>query len=209
MHISARTRPPGCWALSVLSAFSAAACAHAAGPGPRPPVRPAAETAGAVAPSATPAPSCDDAAHRALDFWLGDWDVAIRSRSSPESTEWTASLGTNRVRAILGRCAVQETFHADGPPAPWNGTSLSTYDPAEKAWRQTWVDDSGAYLAFRGGVEGDTFVLYGEPRAVGGRPRQMRMVFGGISAGALLWTWEAKVDALPWATVMEIRYTRR
>jgi hypothetical protein len=148
-----------------------------------------------------------------MDFWLGDWDVAIRARTSPESNEWQEAGGTNHVTAPLGRCAVMEQFRADGPGQPWAGTSVSTYVPQLHAWRQTWVDDGGSYLAFHGGVEGESFVLYGEPRppvdAAHG-PTQMRMVFHHATRDALEWSWQRGTPGgATWTPVMEIHYARQ
>src|SRR5215470_3060682 len=121
----------------------------------------------AVAPAAGAAPSasCGAPEHRQLDFWVGDWDLVVRARSAPGKDDWGEAKGTQHIEAILGGCAISETFAADGPQEPWAGRSYSSYQPAQKAWRQTWVDDGGGYLAFTGGVEGGTMALYGEPRA--------------------------------------------
>jgi hypothetical protein len=69
----------------------------------------------------------------ALDFWLGDWSVRLRSG---------LPAGTNRVERILRGCAVVETWHdIDGT----EGRSLFTFDPSAKRWKQVWVtDDAGA-----------------------------------------------------------------
>jgi hypothetical protein len=106
----------------------------------------------------------------------------------------------------LSGCAIEESFHGEGPGAPWAGRSFSTWVPAAHQWRQTWVDDSGSYLAFRGGREGDTFVLLGEPMP----DRQMRMVFSKITADSIYWSWERGTEGgTEWAPVMTIAYTRR
>ena len=158
--------------------------------------------------------ACADPRFREMDFWLGDWDVAIRARQTPTSTQWGEARGTNHVVAPLGRCVVQEDFRADGPGAPWAGTSVSTFVPQLGAWRQTWVDDGGSFLAFRGGPEpGGAFVLVGEPREArdaGGAPVQMRMVFRDITHDAFVWSWErGTVGGTSWTPMMEIRYTRQ
>jgi hypothetical protein len=159
----------------------------------------------ATPPSATTA-ACAEPERRQLDFWIGNWDLVIRQRADPKSDEWSEAKGTNSIRATLSGCAIEENFHGDGPGAPWAGRSFSTWEPLTRQWRQTWVDDSGSYLAFRGGPEGGGFVLLGEPKP----DRQMRMVFSQITPDSIFWTWERRSEGgSDWAPVMTIAYTRR
>jgi hypothetical protein len=147
---------------------------------------------------------------RQLDFWIGDWDLVVRQRASRDGDPWLEAPGTNRIRATMGGCVIEEHFRADGPGAAWTGSSASVYVPDLKTWRQTWVDDSGNYLAFTGGKEGNAFVLYGEPRTTNAKTKRMRMVFDAIEEDAFVWTWERKMDGeAKWTPEMEIRYTRR
>jgi hypothetical protein len=140
-------------------------------------------------------PACD--AH-GLDFWLGDWDLTIRTKSG------ASARGMNRVRATYAGCVIDEDFHAEGPDAPCAGRSLSRF--VDGRWRQTWVDDQGSYLAFTGGMSDGKVILYGEPR----EGAQMRMVFADIRADALVWTWERSEDkGAHWSVQMTIEYTRR
>ena len=88
---------------------------------------------------------------------------------------------------------------------PWAGTSLSQYLPAEKRWRQVWVDDQGSWLSFTGGKRGDDFVLVGEPQA----GKTMRMVFHEIREDHLLWRWEGTRDGgKTWTPQLRIEYRR-
>ncbi len=202
--------------MKLLTTAVLAACAvapSAAGPAapatPRPKA-PSPATAAATAPAPAPKP-CTEPERRQLDFWIGDWNVTVRARASPTSQQWAEAHGTQHVRATLSDCAIEENFVSDAPVA-FAGRSFSTYDTGTKAWRQTWVDNSGSYLAFKGGLEGHDFVLYGEPRAATGpnrKPFQMRMVFSKITPSSLRWEWQRSEDA--WAThavMMAIDYTR-
>jgi hypothetical protein len=176
-------------------------------PAPSPPVKPAA----VVEPtSAVVKPACASPEHRQFDFWIGDWDVAIRARKSPTSDEWGEAKGRQRIEAILGGCAISENFSADGPKEPWAGKSYSSWQPQLGKWRQTWVDDGGSFLAFTGGVEDGVMTLYGEPRTVKDVSFQMRMVFKNVTADSLLWEWQRSADEWKTATVMmSIDYKRR
>ena len=158
-----------------------------------------ASTASSTA-SATSAPAkpCTGAEFRQFDFWIGDWDLVVRARSAPTSDQWGEAKGHQHVESILAGCAIAEHFTAEGPGTPWSGASYSSWQPKLGAWRQTWVDDSGGYLAFRGSVEHGAMTLYGEPRDVGGKRVQMRMVFQDVTASSLHWEWQRSDD--DWAT---------
>lgn len=178
--------------------------AGCAKPQPTPPAAPAA------APPATPSAACATPEHRQLDFWLGEWDVTIRTRAAPDKDEWAEAKGTQRIEAILGGCAISEHFTAEGPQTPWAGRSFSSWQAKRGEWRQTWVDDQGGYLAFTGGVEGGVFTLYGEPRVAGDQTIEMRMVFLDVTPTSLRWEWQRTVDGrATWLPMMIIDYRRR
>ena len=154
-------------------------------------------------------PRCTDAHHRDFDFWLGDWDVVLRVRKAPGKDEWAVSRGVNRISSLLGGCAVEERFTAEGPDQPWAGRSLSRWVESEKRWRQAWVNDSGSYIALTGGMQGKDMVLVGEPFERDGKRVQMRMVFTGIAASTIDWRWERTVNGgATWTPQMLIEYRR-
>jgi Protein of unknown function (DUF1579) len=152
--------------------------------------------------------SCNGA-HRELDFWIGDWDLVIRARKAPGKDEWAVARGRNRISSVLGGCAIEEDFTADGPSKPWSGKSLSRWVEPERRWRQAWVDDDGGYIALTGGRRGDEVVFEAEPSVRDGKPVQMRMVFTDITASAILWRWEATRDnGASWSPMLIIEYRR-
>jgi Protein of unknown function (DUF1579) len=154
-------------------------------------------------------PQCSTPEHRQMDFWLGDWDALVRSPKAPGSEEWLEARGSNHITRGDNGCSVVEDFHAAGPSQPWTGRSVSQFSPRQGKWRQTWVDESNAYLAFTGGPEGKDFALYGEAFAQKGVERQMRMVFSNIRADAFSWRWEATTDGgKTWSPQILIEYTR-
>jgi hypothetical protein len=186
--------PPFSRRACVALLFAAAACAPAKDP----------------TSHAAPSKACAGAEHRELDFWIGEWNVTIRSRASLDSDQWAEARGTNRVASILGGCVIEETFSADGPPAPWSGRSFSQRTAADGKWHQTWVDDQGAYMTFVGEKQGADMVLTGVPRALpGGVTQQMRMVFFDIATDRLKWRWEGTRDGgNTWTIAMTIDYAR-
>ena len=165
-----------------------------------------------VAVWAAPAPpgsACATPEHRQLDFWVGDWDVVVRSRTAPGKDEWQEQKGTQHIEAILGGCVISENFAAVGAPGPWAGKSYSMWQPAKKQWRQTWVDDQGSYLAFTGGVDKGTMALYGEPFQQNGKKIHMRMIWLDVRPESMRWEWQRTTDEKTWTAVMVIQYQRR
>lgn len=181
----------------------------ACGAPPAKPATPATPTQ--IAPVAvTPVAACASPEHRQLDFWVGDWDVKVRARAAPASEEWGESTGRQKIESILGGCAISESFSAEGPKTPWAGRSYSSWQPAQGKWRQTWVDDSGSFLLFTGGVEDGEMRLYGEPRTVKDVSFQMRMVWKNVTADAMRWEWQRSTDGWKTQTVMiVVDYARR
>jgi hypothetical protein len=191
-------------AASLLLLLLAAAGCHT------PPSAVAAPAAPAAQPAATLAPVCTSPEHRQFDFWIGDWDLVIHARTSPEADEWADARATQHIEAILSGCAISEDFVAEGPGQPWAGRSYSSWQPKLGKWRQTWVDDSGGYIALIGGVENGVMTLYGEPFERNGQTVRMRMVFLDVTADALRWEWQSSSDdGASWKPMIVIDYRRR
>lgn len=141
-----------------------------------------------------------------FDFWLGEWD-----------TRWGDGLAaTNRVTKILGDRVILEEF--DGATdAQLRGMSVSVFEPRDRHWRQTWVDDNGSYYDFvggwedgpDGGIEGGRMVLV-HSREVEGRTVLLRLVWSAIERDAMTWEWQRSDDAgETWRTLWELDYKRR
>jgi hypothetical protein len=147
-----------------------------------------------------PANACDTPEAHQLDFWLGDWDLTYTQDGKEMSSR-------NRITKILDGCAVLEQF--DGKPGiPLEGRSVSVFDATAKRWKQTWVDNSGAYLDFTGGMEAGRMVF---ARTVErGRQRFLqRMVFADVKPQSLRWLWQRSDDGgRTWSTKWEIAYRR-
>src|SRR5437868_4042146 len=78
-----------------------------------------------------------------FSFWVGEWTCEGVMAGPPE----TKTKGSNKIAMDMGGHVVHEHFTMPG----LNGESWSVYMPGPKKWRQTWVDDSGSYIALEGG----------------------------------------------------------
>ena len=135
-----------------------------------------------------------------FDFWLGEWDCRFEGGHA-----------ANSVTRRFGGKVLQENFVVD-QPRPWTGMSVSVWDESV-GWRQTWVDESGSYWAFVGGlVDGNP--SFGTPVPVDADDQFpdglfKRMVFTDIGAEGFHWRWESSPDGDAWTVNWEIDYTRR
>jgi hypothetical protein len=136
-----------------------------------------------------------------LDFWLGDWDAT-----------WDGGHGTNRIQRVLRDRVILEEFDEaaeSGGAEALHGRSWSVFDAERRIWRQTWVDDQGAYLDFDGARVEGWFVFERAVPERGAQSRQ-RMVFRDVRVDSFHWTWESSPDGgASWVTRWAIDYRRR
>lgn len=149
---------------------------------------------------------CTDPVHTQFDFWVGEWELTWPAEQTG-GTPGGRSSGTNRVERVLGGCVIEERFStSDGS---FRGRSLSVHDERSGLWRQTWVDSSGAYLAFTGRLEDGRMVLKTEPIEREGEVVVNRMVFRDIEKNSLDWTWQGSRDGGDtWTDLWNIEYKR-
>jgi len=134
---------------------------------------------GAVAAQPAPRQSeryCAEPGYRALDFWVGDWDL-----------QWSGTGGASeracsRVsRDEFGSCAIVERL--EWPSGQYRMLSVSVYDRHARLWRQTFVDNEGHVVSLSGGPS-DTgaaaFILTADRPDE--RGRQRRMVWTNVQA---------------------------
>lgn len=133
-----------------------------------------------------------------FDFWVGKWDAY-----------WSDSLkGTNIIKKTLKDKVVEENFSFNDKT--FIGRSWSVFDANTKTWKQTWVDDAGAYLVLTGGQEGkDVILTMTEPRIQKGKTVYMRMIFYNIEKDNFDWDWQSSEDKEKWTSVWAIKYKRK
>lgn len=153
------------------------------------------------------AAACSAAEARQLDFWIGSWDLTGRMRT-PDG--WVETPATNEVRAALDGCVIEERFRMTDPDG-LQGMSVSAYDARAREWRQTWVDNRGGYLVFRGGLADGRMTLSTTPAAnAAGDTVVSRMAFSDIGPERLTWRWERSTDGgRSWTLLWTLEYRRR
>lgn len=93
--------------------------------------------------------NCCSEAHKAFDFWLGEWIVYDTTGKE---------LGTNKILSLQDHCILQENW-----VAPNNtGSSYNYYDSKTARWNQVWVDNKGGSLVLKGGLEDGIMKMRGE-----------------------------------------------
>jgi hypothetical protein len=137
-----------------------------------------------------------------LDFWIGKWELSWKDPDGKDRN------GTNIINKILRGCVIEENFTADDNSLV--GKSYSVYNPTKKIWQQTWIDNTGAYLDFTGGLDGDKVILWRKATNKAGKEIIQRMVFYEITADKFYWNWENSTDdGKTWNLVWKIQYTRK
>ena len=139
----------------------------------------------AVAHGETPNP-CAAPEHRQFDFWVGKWNVYPTGK--------TNLVARSLIESVYSGCGVRENWMPLKPNA--DGGSLNIYVPAEHAWRQTWIDSSGARVDFKGGWNGRAMVLEGFwPDVLGpGKSATVRMTYTRAADGSVRQLGEASED---------------
>ena len=156
------------------------------------------------APATKPADPCTTAEQKQLEFWVGEWDLTW-----PGQGAGAPGRGTNSVKRILDRCVVQENFSAQDS-GHLRGTSVSTFDATSGTWKQTWVDNEGAYLDFVGEFKDGQMILRREAASKLGDKFLQRMVWKNITPNELDWSWEASHDGgKTWQVQWPIHYKRK
>ena len=157
---------------------------------------------GAPAPAQAPPqprpPACATAAHRAFDFWVGEWEVF--------RTGTDRQVARSRIEKLYDGCAIRENWM---PLGPGGGGSLTSWIPEAGQWRQTWVDASNAWVVFEGGPEKGAMVLTGlwkGAKGPGSTPL-VRMTYTPGADGTVRQFGESSEDGgATWAPFFDLTY---
>lgn len=141
--------------------------------------------------------SCDAAAHRQFDFWLGEWQV-----HTPDGK----LAGVNRIEREYDGCVLHERY---ATAREYKGESLNVYDAARRVWHQTWVDNQGTLLLLEGGLRGADMVLEGQSLGEGGQVTRHRITWTPNANGSVRQHWESTDSKGAWSTAFDGLYTRK
>jgi hypothetical protein len=152
----------------------------------------------AAAQAAPPPPPCAAEAFRALDFWIGEWDVYPAGKDT--------LVAHSRIEKLYSGCAIRENWM---PLRGAGGGSLSGYDPKSGHWHQTWIGASPGVIQFDGGPADGKMVLAGSWPGSGpkGEDGLTRMTYSKLEAGAVRQLGEFSADnGRTWVTTFDFTY---
>jgi len=131
-------------------------------------------------------PACQTVAHRAFDFWVGQWVVY-----GPAGNV----AGHNTIDLVLGGCALHESWES---ASGGNGHSYTFYDAAADKWHQTWIDGGGNALYLEGEWTGEAMVLGDGAN---------RITWTRLEGGSVRQHWETTTDdGASWSTAFDGQY---
>jgi hypothetical protein len=133
---------------------------------------------------AQPSLGCDSVQSRQFDFWVGRWSVSPNGHPDRH-------VADSLIEKLYQGCAVRENW---SPLQGGAGGSLSSYVAGEDAWRQTWVDATGARVDFKGGWDGRAMVLTGLWPQPGHPTRLTRMTYTRQADGSVRQLGESSDD---------------
>jgi len=138
-----------------------------------------------------------------FDFWVGNWDLVWKERDG------TTATGTNIVTKILDGKAIRENFSGlTGQSKGFKGESISILDNRTREWKQTWIDNQGAYMPFIGGSDGSSR-FFSQEFTKNGKLVKQKMVFHDITKESFVWDWMSSPDSgKTWTINWSINYKR-
>jgi len=147
--------------------------------------------------SAMAASPCEASAHRAFDFWLGEWQV-----HTPDGK----LAGVNRISSEYNGCVLHECYDTN---RGYSGESLNSYDAGRRVWHQTWVDTSGTLLVLEGGLRNGSMVLEGQTTAADAQVTKHRITWTPNANGSVRQLWESTDAKGQWSVAFDGMYTRK
>ncbi len=148
------------------------------------------------APAAAP-PNCKSPEFRKLDFWVGEWDVAISQ----------GHAGSSSVTLEEDGCVVHEHWKSVRGET---GQSFNYYDRNDQKWHQEWISNSGHALHLAGTDSAGAIHYTGETVGPKGGRVMHRLSFIPDSAGRVRQLWDISTDGgKTWSTAWDGLYTRK
>jgi hypothetical protein len=150
-------------------------------------------------PQDTSSRPCEQSpAYRALDFWIGDWDV---------ETKEGKPAGKSRIELLLGSCIVLENWTgANG----YEGKSFNLFHRETSRWEQVWVDNMGQMTKYDGEAREGNLYYRTEESGADGKNTRRRMTFFRVATDQVRQLGESSTDAgKSWSVEYDLLYKRR
>jgi len=136
-----------------------------------------------------------------FDFWLGNW------KAEWKDSEGKTQHARNSIVKNFNDCVIEENFVTDD--YTFMGKSLTVYNLRQKIWQQTWVDNTGAYMDFTGGKDGENMFMQRIVKNNVGKEIIQKMTFTDIKENSFIWNWESSSDnGSTWVLNWQILYKR-
>jgi tetratricopeptide (TPR) repeat protein len=132
---------------------------------------------------------------RQFDYWLGEWDVEIGGQK----------LAKSSVQIILDDCVIFENYTDSRGYA---GKSFSLYDAANKKWEQRYVDTTGAFHTWTGGLDNGVMSFRWDYE-LNGQKSFNRMTYTKEGPDHVRQVLESSTDGKAWAKTYDGLYIRR
>jgi hypothetical protein len=149
--------------------------------------------------AATGKPCASQPESKALDFWLGDWQIGVANEHVN---------ATSRVSLELGDCVVVERWNGgDGH----TGENIFGYSADDKSWHGMFADSVGHVHVFMNGrVGSDSAEFTGPSRGAHGETVLNRITIRRTGPGHVRQVWAKSSDGgKTWTTVFDGQYTRK
>lgn len=156
------------------------------------------QTAAGQQPAQAPPPACATAEHRQFDYWVGAWDVY---RTGTETL-----VARSLIERRYNGCAIRENWM---PLQGQGGGGFSAWRPESRNWRQTWVDSSGSWAEFSGGLVDGAMELTGPWAGSGpqGQDGIVRMRYEQGAGGTMRQHGQVSIDGgRTWAPSFDFTY---
>ncbi len=139
---------------------------------------------------------CEQPEYRALDFWIGEWDVEAQGRK----------VGHNKITRTLNGCALEENWTGGGGS---QGRSFTWYDQRSGKWKQTYLDGGGGSQEYAGTARDGGIHLLRDYTAPDGVRHMLRMSFTPLGADKVRQFIEESWDGgKTWASWFDGLYVR-
>lgn len=158
---------------------------------------------------------CPETEARQFDFWLGAWDVENRQRNpqaAPDDTTLVATgTATDRVRAVLGGCAIVEHWYGELAHATQRGTSVRAWDPTLGRWVLwlAWPGPTGVGFSRLEGAFADGLGTFTREGTGAQGPFTVRFTFSDIAEDSFVWTGAFAPAGGSWTRFWVMDFTRR